>query len=120
MRVIIAGGRDFDDFELLSSEVEFFETHHSSSYLTVICGGARGADNLGEKWAKASERSVVYHIPEWDKYGKSAGYRRNVEMANDADALIAFWDGESKGTKHMIDIALDKGLLVQVVKYCGA
>lgn len=52
-----------------------------------------------------------------DLYGKSAGYKRNSEMAEIADALIAFWDCSSKGTKDMIDIAKNKNLLVRVIKY---
>ena len=59
------------------------------------------------------------HPADWDKYGKSAGYRRNKEMAEVADACICFWDGQSKGTKHMIDIATDMGLKVKIVNYGG-
>ena len=54
---------------------------------------------------------------DWDKHGKSAGYKRNLEMAENADALIAFWDGESRGTKHMIDIAKEKNLLTRIIRY---
>ena len=56
-------------------------------------------------------------IPQWDKYGKKAGYLRNVEMAENANALIAFWDGKSKGTKHMIDIATERNLPIRVIRY---
>lgn len=117
MRTIIAGGRDFNDYELLAGEVEHFEENHSSSYLTIVCGKARGADTLGEQWAKEEERDVIYFPADWDTHGKSAGYIRNSEMADNAEALIAFWDGKSKGTKNMIDIALRKGLVVKVVRY---
>ena len=117
MRTIIAGGREFDNFPLLMSEVENFEEYYSSSELIVVSGKARGADALGERWAEENGRKIVSHPADWEKYGKSAGYRRNAEMAIYAEALIAFWDGKSKGTKHMIDLALDKGLLVKVVKY---
>ena len=54
---------------------------------------------------------------DWDKYGKRAGYLRNVQMAEYADALLAFWDGESRGTKNMIDEALSRGLKVGVKRY---
>ena len=54
---------------------------------------------------------------QWDKYGKRAGYRRNEQMAEVADGLIAFWDGQSKGTKHMIDIMTEKNLPTKVVRY---
>ena len=53
---------------------------------------------------------------DWENLGRGAGYVRNVQMAFYADALIAFWDGESRGTKHMIDIAKEKGLMVRVIQ----
>ena len=59
-----------------------------------------------------------YRFPaDWDKYGKAAGYKRNGEMARNADALIAFWDGKSRGTKHMIDLAKKYDLQARVVMY---
>ena len=119
MRTIVAGGRHFKDYGLVQCELEHFEEYNSSSELIVVSGGAKGADSLGEQWAKEEEREVVVFPAEWDKYGKSAGYRRNVQMAEYAESLVAFWDGKSKGTKHMIDIAIDKGLLVKVVKYAS-
>lgn len=116
MRTIIAGGRDFQDYALLYREAEdFFHILHS--FPTIVTGGARGADSLGKKYALEEEVKHREFPAKWDEYGKSAGYRRNVEMAEYAEALLAFWDGKSKGTKHMIDIALEKGLLVKVVRY---
>tara|TARA_R110000850_G_scaffold172924_3_gene298609 strand:- start:1004 stop:1354 length:351 start_codon:yes stop_codon:yes gene_type:complete len=116
MRTIIAGGRDFKNYELLDAEVSSFFSVMTSE-ATIISGGARGADDLGEDYAVENELRVVTFPADWGKYGKSAGYRRNAEMADYSEALIAFWDGKSKGTKHMIDLALSKGLLVKVVKY---
>ena len=78
---------------------------------------------MGEQFAK-EENCLLSRFPaDWDKYGKSAGYRRNVEMAKFAiedqnkGLLIAFWDGKSRGTKWMIDIAKRYGLDVEVVQY---
>ena len=116
MRTIIAGGRHFDDWELLERSVHHFRRSISSE-ITVISGGARGADALGESYAIENELRMKVFPADWDTYGVSAGYRRNVEMAEYSEALIAFWDGKSKGTKHMIDIAWDKGLIVKVVMY---
>lgn len=115
MRTIIAGGRNFNDYEFAGKEIDYF-FNLLSSHPTVVSGGARGADRLGEKYAVENDLKLRQFPAEWDTYGKSAGYRRNVQMADYAEALLAFWDGESKGTKHMIDIALDKGLLVKVVR----
>lgn len=115
-RVIIAGGRDFDDYDLLKRTMDTLLINISDEII-VVCGKARGADTLGEKYANNKGYQVSYFPAEWDKFGKSAGYRRNEQMALNADALVAFWDGTSKGTKHMIDVARLFGLKVRVKKY---
>ena len=111
MRTIIAGSRNITDIRLLEMVVE-----ESGFEITeVVCGGARGVDDLGRKWAGNGNRIPVKMFPaKWDEFGKSAGYRRNVEMADYSEALIALWDGVSRGTKHMIDIATKKGLKIYV------
>lgn len=116
MRVIVAGGRDFKDYDLLASELDHFSNFITSCPI-IVSGCAAGADKLAEKYADEERLSIRKFPAEWDKYGKSAGYRLNVEMADYAEALVAFWDGKSKGTKHMIDTAINKGLIVKVVKY---
>ena len=124
MNVIIAGGRDFDDYEELDEAM--WQLYGDRDYgideevKTVFSGGADGADSLGEFWAGEFGIPVQAFPADWDRYGKSAGYRRNVDMANGADVLVAFWDGQSKGTKHMIDIALAKGLEVHVFRYSAS
>lgn len=113
MRVILAGSRDFSDYE------EFKKGINESGFdiTEVISGGARGADTLGEKYAKEMNLSLRIFLAKWNEFGKSAGFIRNEEMSNNADALIAFWDQKSQGTKNMIDIAKNKGLKVHVHKY---
>lgn len=121
MRLIIAGGRDFGVGKHNLSHWDVAEEVVLENYLSpdleIVSGGANGADHIGEEIAKKHDIPVKVFPANWGRYGKSAGYRRNVEMANYADSLIAFWDGKSKGTKHMIDIALDRGLLVKVINY---
>ena len=109
-RVIIAGGRDFNNYAGLSASMDYL-LKNVCDEIQIICGMARGADRLGERYAKERGYKIRYFPADWDTYGKSAGYRRNVEMASNADALVAFWDGVSYGTKHMIDIAKEKGFL---------
>lgn len=113
MRTIIAGSRDFNDVDIFASEMKAFEKYIT----TVVCGGARGADDMGRRWA--IENNIYVHMfpANWKKYGKSAGIRRNVEMAKNADALIAFWDGKSVGTKHMIDEAKKRNLKLYTCMY---
>ena len=117
-RVIIAGGRDFSDYELLKRKVLFYTNEvNRDNLIVVVSGKAKGADSLGEKLAKEIGWKVLEYPADWDTNGKSAGYIRNTEMAKNSDALIAFWDGKSRGTKHMIDTAEKNDLLVRVVNY---
>lgn len=81
---------------------------------TVVSGTAKGADKLGENWAELNNIPLEKYPADWNKFGKSAGYKRNTEMANNAEALIALWDGKSRGTKHMIDIATTKKLQIYI------
>lgn len=115
-RVIIAGGRDFNDYDLLVKTMNHLLSNVNDD-ITVVCGKARGADTLGERYAKERGFSVQYFPADWEKYGKAAGYIRNTEMAENADALVAFWDGQSRGTRHMIALAKMHGLKVRVKRY---
>ena len=115
MRVIIAGGRDFSDYERLSERA--LHLLSAQDQVTIVCGEARGADSLGKRLAYEKGWEVLSFPADWDKYGKAAGYKRNEEMARNADALIAFWDGKSRGTKHMIDLAKKYGLQTRIVGY---
>jgi len=110
MKTIIAGGRDFDDVDLLYFSLLNLPWDISE----VVSGGARGADTLGEVWASSKDIHYNRFPANWDKYGKQAGFLRNVSMGEYADALVAFWDGKSKGTKHMIDEAVKRGLYIKV------
>ena len=76
---------------------------------------AKGPDRIGKLWADDYGYPVKTYPADWDNFGKSAGYRRNEEMVKNADALIAFWDGKSPGTKHMIDLALKKPLDIIII-----
>ena len=82
----------------------------------MLSGCARGADKLGEDWANAHSVTIERYPAQWDSLGRSAGYARNIQMAKSAEALIALWDGESRGTKHMIETAKKHGLKVHVRK----
>ena len=115
-RVIIAGGRDFNDYQLLSTTMDNL-LRNITDEIVVVCGQARGADTLGEQYAKEHGYRVDYYPADWKQYGKRAGYLRNEQMAQNADALAAFWNGESRGTKHMIDLAKRYGLKVRIKKY---
>lgn len=101
MKTIIAGGRDITQYSILRMAVGLCPFKVTE----VVCGKARGADFLGEVYAAVQDIPIHYYPADWDKHGKSAGYIRNKEMAENAEALIALWDGKSKGTRHMIELA---------------
>jgi hypothetical protein len=116
-RLIIAGGREFSDYALLQKKVDvMLSAKRFSLLIEVISGKAKGADTLGEQYAKANGFTIKEFPANWSK-GKSAGDERNKAMAEYADACICFWDGRSKGTKHMIDLATAQGLPVRVIFY---
>ena len=118
-RVIIAGGRDFDDYDRLCAFMDQYclDNDLGPDNGEFISGAAKGADWLGEQWATSRGYKVVLFPANWTEYGKSAGYIRNKEMADEATALVAFWNGNSKGTGNMIWIATKAGLSIRVVEY---
>ena len=117
-RVIIAGTRYFNDYELLRTSCNnLLSVKQRTHTVVIISGTARGADQMGERYARERGYEIRQFPADWEQYGKSAGHIRNAKMADNADALIAFWDGESKGTKNMIDNARRKGLEVRVIQY---
>lgn len=107
---IVAGSRDYT---LTEKDKKLLGSFNISR---VVCGGARGADAGGRAWAEAMGVPVDMYPADWDKHGKGAGYIRNVQMADNAKQLVAFWDGKSRGTQHMIKTAKKKGLRVKVVR----
>jgi|TARA_R110000782_G_scaffold203642_2_gene292198 hypothetical protein len=115
MRVIIAGSRDFNDYNTLERKMNIILKNQYD--VTIISGTARGADKLGERYAGQNHHKLEKYPAMWDLYGKSAGYKRNEEMANTSDAAVVFWDGKSKGTKHMIDISKKFNLKLRIIKF---
>lgn len=117
LKVIIAGGRDYDDYVYLRGQVCYYLQNYTPKDIEIVSGGAKGADTLGERFAKEYGCGLTIFKPDWARLGKRAGIVRNEQMGDYADALIAFWDGESRGTKHMIEYARQQGMQVAVVRY---
>lgn len=118
-KLIVAGGRDFFNEQWIEQTVfsliaTGFIPHDDP---TLVCGMAIGADlSAFNVWSKY--RSPIIRMPaDWQGLGRSAGYIRNVWMAEEADALLAFWDGQSKGTAHMIKTMERMGKPVRVIRY---
>lgn len=110
MRTIIAGSRTATNYDILPRAIAAMPWKPT----VIISGSARGADVLGERWATENGIPLLRMPADWKTHGVRAGYLRNIEMAEKADALLALWDGKSPGTAHMIEIAKRKGLLVSV------
>lgn len=117
-KVIIAGGRNFADYELLRGSCDYFLSRKRLTHeIVIVSGHARGADSLGERYATERGYRLELFPADWEASGKAAGVIRNRQMAEAAHALIAFWDGRSRGTKNMIDEATARSLPVKVVRY---
>ena len=110
MRTIIAGSRTILEYKYLLECLE----KSSIVVTTVISGGARGPDSLGEWYAKKNSLPLEVFPAEWSVYGKSAGFIRNELMAEHAEACIILWDGKSSGSKHMMKQARKLGIPVEV------
>lgn len=116
-RVIIAGCRDFADYELLKEKCDFYLQNKEKEDIVIVSGHASGADALGERYAQERGYRLDVYPADWKANGRAAGPIRNAKMASVAHTLIAFWDGKSRGTKNMIDTATKRGLQVAVVRY---
>lgn len=116
-RVIIEGCRDFDDYELLKEKCDYFLQDEKKEDVVIISGHASGADALGERYAQERGFQLETFPADWKAHGRAAGPIRNARMASAANALIAFWDGKSRGTKNMIETAKNHNLKVVVVRY---
>lgn len=119
-KVIVAGGRDFGNYEYLKEKLEdtFNSLGDSDAHpIEIISGMADGADTLGIRYAEEHKLTMVLYPANWKRYPRMADILRNVDMLAAATHLVAFWDGKSHGTKHMIEIAKDKGIPVWIYKY---
>jgi len=117
--VIIAGSREFNNYELLKDVCDkALESKVAAGYkIVIVSGHADGADSLGERYAQEMGYELKIYEAEWKKYGRGAGYKRNAKMAEIGNALIAFFaDGaKSSGTKNMVEQARKKNLIIREI-----
>ena len=118
-RMIVAGGRDFADAELLTSTLDGLREEFIE--IEIVSGHASGADKMAEAYAKRLGIPLKVFPAEWKKYGRGAGPIRNREMLayilEGNPVVTAFWDGQSKGTKNMIEQAKKAGVDCRVIMY---
>ncbi len=116
-RIVIAGCREYNDYLTAKEYIDYCISRIRKEYtLVILSGGCKGADMLGERYAKENGFKVERYNAEWKKYGRRAGPIRNEIMAGLCDYVICFWDGKSRGTKSMIDLAEMKGKPVNIKK----
>lgn len=116
MILIVAGSRSITDFESVCRHLDKHALPLAGGQpIEVVSGTAKGVDQLGERWARERGFEITHFPADWKRHGRAAGYRRNTQMAERATHLIAFWDGKSRGTMHMVRIAREKGLWVKVI-----
>ena len=96
MKVAVIGSRTFNDYDKLNETLKKYEIS------LVVSGGAKGADSLGEQYAKENKIPTMIFLPDWKRHGRAAGMIRNTDIIEAAEMVIAFWDGTSKGTKDSI------------------
>jgi hypothetical protein len=114
MKLAIVGSRTVSDLQLVYDEAD--EIHAVTPVTELISGGAQGADSLGESWAKSRGIPIRHLIPDWKKHGRGAGIMRNTDIVKQADQVIAFWDGTSRGTQDTMRKAKKASKLVKVVQ----
>lgn len=113
--IIVAGSRDFADYQAVKTAVlQFVESSYSDCQITIVSGGSKGVDHLGERLADEMGWTKTIVKADW-RLGRGAGPARNTQMAKMADALVAFWDGSSHGTADMIKKAEKAHLPVKTI-----
>lgn len=115
MKLAVVGSRSFNDYDCLSKELD--RIRKKQNITLIVSGGANGADRLAEQYAREHNIEILILKAEWGKYGKRAGYIRNVEIWNNSDFGIAFWDGKSRGTKYSFEIAKKQGKYCKIFTY---
>ena len=112
-RVLVCGGRDFDDFDLLNTVLKGILNDQWGHKITIIHGGARGADRMAGSWAEYHNLDVEVYPADWNRYGKAAGHIRNAQMLEegDPDLVVAFEGG--RGTANMVAQARKAGVAVE-------
>ena len=116
-RVVISGCRDYDNYNEAKTCIDYYLTNiRKENEIVILSGCASGADAIGERYAKENCLKVEKYPANWEKYGKSAGPKRNEEMAKNCDYVLCFWDGKSKGTKSMINLAKKYEKPIRIIK----
>lgn len=113
-RIAVIGSRSFSDYTLMKSVLDKLI---SANQVVIVSGGAQGADTLAERYAARCGFACKVWRANWKNNGRRAGFVRNAEIIGDCDEVVAFWDDQSRGTRHSIELAVDSGKVVYIVHY---
>ncbi|MBE7037081.1 MAG: DUF2493 domain-containing protein [Ruminococcaceae bacterium] len=114
-KIVIGGCRDFDDYEFFKVKVDAYLETVRDKDITILSGHCSGVDQMAERYAKERHLKLLIFPAEWNLYGRSAGPIRNEKMVQQAETVIAFWNGKSRGTKSLIHLATQYGRNLEVV-----
>lgn len=117
MKLAVIGSRTFNNYKLLCEKIDDLRQSRSYDIDTIVSGGAKGADSLAITYAEDHNLLWEEYLPDWETWGKSAGFRRNQLIIDAADVVIAFWDGKSRGTAHSIGLAGKQNKPVLIIKF---
>lgn len=115
VKLAIVGSRDYTDYESFKAIVDSIISLNNLNVYKIISGRARGTDTMAEQYAKENSIPMQVFKANWEIFGKKAGMMRNRDIVANSDYVLAFWDGESKGTKGTIDMARKDGKLLKVM-----
>ena len=115
MKIAIVGSRNFKDYNTFKKIIDNIISKFEN--VEFVSGGAKGADEFAYKYAKENSIPIKIYFPNWEKYEKAAGYKRNKQIWQEADIGIAFWDGKSKGTTHSFDLAKEMNKKLSIYNF---
>ncbi len=113
MKLAVIGSRDFEDMKVMRACIDPLQP------TAIISGGAKGADTLAKQYAEEHGIHIIEHKPDWKRFGRGAGIVRNKTIIDDADYVLAFWDGTSRGTKHSIHHAKQQNKPLTVITFAA-
>jgi hypothetical protein len=116
LRIAVSGCRNYKNYVEFKGEMDEFFKNIRAEEIIILSGHCRGTDSMAERYAKENGYKVELYLPDWDKYGRAAGPKRNEQMVKNMDAGICFWDKKSRGTKSFIDYAVK---YKKEIKVCG-
>ena len=115
MHVVVGGCRTFNDYDILSKHLDSILQPYGHNGIIILSGHCSGVDALTERYASEHKLTIEIHPAQWTRYGRAAGPIRNEQMVTQADCVIAFWDGKSRGTRSLISYAKKHGKKLYVV-----